>query len=107
MNKPDFRTLRTDVKAYTASVDLRSDWAHWKYFDAYDAEAQVSYHTGNKSTIILATTFTWSQVRQLSLVVWCSLFGHDIEDIGYAGPDSGAMDFVCTRCGWNQHIQLY
>lgn len=37
----------------------------------------------------------------------CDRRGHDLEDYGYAGPDSGAIDMHCHRCGKNWHEQLY
>lgn len=41
------------------------------------------------SALVVITRFTY-----------CSLFGHAWEDQGYAGPDSGCIDLVCTRCDY-------
>ena len=32
-------------------------------------------------------------------VTMCHFFDHRWEDQGHAGPDSGCVDMVCTRCG--------
>lgn len=37
----------------------------------------------------------------------CRFSGHDLEDNGYAGPDSGAIHMDCKRCGMSWHTQLY
>lgn len=37
----------------------------------------------------------------------CRREGHDLIDEGYAGPDSGAIDMTCVRCGYSYHHQLY
>ena len=37
----------------------------------------------------------------------CEWQGHELVDEGYAGPDSGCIDIVCRRCGWNYRKTLY
>ncbi len=37
----------------------------------------------------------------------CRWKGHAWEDHGYAGPESGAIDMECSRCGKCFHVQLY
>ncbi len=39
--------------------------------------------------------------------LYCKRYGHDLEDNGYANPDSGAMIMDCKRCGQHWHHQLY
>lgn len=29
----------------------------------------------------------------------CFIYGHDLHDDGFAGPDSGCIDINCHRCG--------
>jgi hypothetical protein len=37
----------------------------------------------------------------------CALAGHDIEDIGHAGPDSGETHLYCKNCFWSHNSVLY
>ena len=46
----------------------------------------------------------WSRILHNTV---CKQYGHDLEDNGYAGPDSGAIDMYCHRCGGSWHTQLY
>lgn len=41
------------------------------------------------------------------LQLLCRIFGHDLEDNGYANPDSGAIHVECNRCYQSWHTQLY
>lgn len=38
--------------------------------------------------------------EQLAREEECEQYGHVLEDIGHAGPDSGCIHIVCTRCGF-------
>ncbi len=46
----------------------------------------------------------WEHLLTLSL---CSAVGHDWEDHGHAGPDSGCDDKECARCGLYVSIPMY
>ncbi len=37
----------------------------------------------------------------------CNRWGHNLEDHGYANPDSGAIDLECLRCHKSWYTQLY
>ena len=45
----------------------------------------------------------WIEAKR---VLICNRRGHDLEDTGsYAGPDSGAEDLTCKRCGFHfRHV---
>ena len=49
----------------------------------------------------------WAFLRQMVLVTICTHKGHDWVDESYGGPESGAMDMYCDRCGYHFHHQLY
>jgi len=48
-----------------------------------------------------------SSAAWLMRVAVCRCKGHDWVDNGYAGPDGGAMEMDCRRCGAGFHHVLY
>lgn len=55
--------------------------------------------------------WVWATIDTLALVpslFLCAFNGHKYVDEGYAGPESGCIDLVCTRCGWSPgRVYLY
>lgn len=65
---------------------------------------------GNTSYYPVALAYlecVYYPIKQYILYSICEHTHHDWEEHGYAGPESGAIDMECKRCGHNIHHQLY
>jgi hypothetical protein len=51
--------------------------------------------------------FPVENVTQVAPSTVCDVHGHVVVDRSEAGPDSGNMDWECSRCGVSKHVPLY
>jgi len=88
------RSLRERLKV------LRYVW-HEEHNWCPDEEGNLEKHFS-----IFLIRYSWINLT-MGFKTWlCSKRGHQWEDHGYATPDSGCIDMVCSRCGYSagRHI---
>lgn len=86
------------VRAFAAYVkSVANDVGYDRYFDG-----------GKKwNPWVCYPVALWTIVKQLKTLTKCKIYGHDMVDNSYAGPDTGCVDLACTRCGWDHTQILY
>jgi len=86
---------------------MKSIWEDAKMNAGYEI---VMMNSKKPNWLLLVINLFWSlYYMAITTILYqiCLRYGHDLVDEGYAGPDSGAIDMVCKRCGWSSHVQLY
>lgn len=80
-------------------------WSEYSYYCAMDCDAQGK---PIKPTIwdYICCLYQDLVGHHIARLI-CKIRDHNLVDEGYAGPDSGAMDMRCVRCGQHWHHQLY
>lgn len=85
---------------------LRNELPNWQnyknFFGMYIEFDEFGKPEWSKPTRL---NFAIYWLRQLKLIYPCWRKGHNLEEDGWAGPDSGGISIHCKRCGWSyQHI---
>ena len=92
---------RQDVSELLESIryHLLCDWR----FDVnYERYAEGS------STLAAVVSIAIARARQVGASIVCAVRDHDLEDEGYANPESGCIHMVCQRCGYSYgRVVLY
>jgi len=74
----------------------------WRFDVAYER------HVEGCSTLAAVVSIAIARARQVGASLVCAVRGHDLEDEGYANPESGCIDMVCQRCGYSYgRVVLY
>ena len=83
---------------------LADDWSDYLCECHYSTKKPLPYLVWLPVNWLNDKTYVW---RIHAEIAYCETFGHNYEESGYAGPESGCIDVYCTRCGHGWHHQLY
>lgn len=89
------QTLRIWFRHLTHYKSKTSKWCYYRPW----------FMTAKKYTAFIR--FAMGEARMRIQMWLCDKYGHKIVDDSSAGPDSGDMDYCCSRCGMSWHHQLY
>jgi hypothetical protein len=89
---------------------VREDYSYWCWCESCLAEYErkpAPKTTPMRYAVAFMRYFMWSFIPHCVWGTICKIKGHDWHEDGYCGPDSGAIDMECKRCGESHHHQLY
>jgi hypothetical protein len=85
---------------------VKEMWKHYwttREYANYNPESNFVSHDELQLAVIAAASF----VHQLSCMIICHFFNHNLRDDSCIGPDSGTETITCTRCGWSWSHTYY
>jgi len=87
---------------------MREALPKWEEYKKYSIMGLEFDEEGNPlSRKVTRLRFARFWLKELKSLYRCWLFGHEIIEGGYAGPDSGEITWECKRCGWSGSHTLY
>jgi hypothetical protein len=96
--------LRTIRDFLWLPLDKESGWPKFQPLSSWGAKLfeHANFPPAPKPFLYsLAPAVTIPALAEALNFFYCISHGHNFVDRGYAGPDSGCIDMVCQRCGYD------